>query len=822
MKMTIVSCARLLIATVLKAAGIFSIQSPSTQIALACASATIISLGAPTGAHAESAVQNSASTTATASPPHEEFQEIIVTGTRDPKATASQSASPIEVVGAAQLERTGEPDLRDALVDLSPSVTRTSQSPTNANTVEKVNLRALSSNHTLVLLNGLRRHTSSVIDDSSGPEQGSSTVDIGLFPSSAIGRVEVLLDGASAQYGSDAIAGVINFLLKKDDHGVTVTSSNGEYYAGDGFTSNTTFNAGTKLGGSGFLNLSGEYLHAEHTNRGRPDDRVGARLNPFFGNPSQDRASFSYNAGIDFSDAFQIYSFATVAHREASTFQNYRPPNRLPQVYPDGFTPTTTATENDFSITGGMKGTVVSWDWDVSATYGKDHIGNVTSDTANVSLFNDTGYTPTSVFTQGYGDSQLTVDAALRRSISIGMAEPANFALGVEYRRDTYQVEPGEPDSYYGSGTQGQGGLNQFSAVDASRNVQAAYVDIATKPVTGFQVDVAGRYEKYSDAGNATTGKLSLREDLSPAVAIRGTASTGFRGASMPEQYFTSLAVSPTGGGGTLAVNSAAARFLGAVPLKPEKSTNFSAGLVFRPADKTTMTIDAYQITIRDRIVTGGSVNGQRAIDALALIGASFLPGTDPNAVSAQFSTNGVDTRTRGVEFALNHISQFDGVTVDWDASANLNNTKILRIADDQNGNPLVIPLNQPSLTTSFPRTKSVVGGVLTRNKFDFALHEIFWGGTTTNRQFVSGVNAFSNSIYWVQDNQPRVQTNIEFGYRFADWIKLSVGATNLFNSHPTEVPTNTAFASVPRYDYNSQQIGINGGYYYATVGVNF
>lgn len=749
-------------------------------------------------------------------------EEIIVTGSRDPRATASSSPSPITVLGAEQLQGTGQPDLRDSLVRLSPSITRVSQTQTNANNIDKLNLRGLSSNHTLILLNGKRRHPTAAINDTAGIEDGTAPVDVGMFPSSAIGRAEVLLDGASAQYGSDAIAGVINLILNNSDHGLTFTTNNGQYYEGDGFTSNSNFNAGMKLGDSGFLNVSAEYRHQEHTNRGRLDDRCGCDKNRFFGNPSQDRFSVSYNAGIDLSDAVQAYSFATFAHKRGTSFANYRTPDRLPQVFPNGFSPAITGREDDFGFTLGLKGTTGGWDWDLTGSYGKDHIDFRVKDTVNLLLFQDTGRTPTEVYSMGFGSSQLTFEADVRRRIDIGLAEPINLAFGAQYRRDTYAIEPGEPDAYYGAGTQGQQGLNPASAVDANRNVKAAYIDIATRPFANFQANFAGRYEKYSDAGSALTGKASLRYDFSPAVALRGTLSNGFRGPIMPETYFTAIGVSPSGADGIVAVNSPAARFLGAQPLKPEKSTNYSLGLVIRPVEKMTISIDAYQINLRNRIVRGGTYNGPTAIAALALIGVGINPGADPNAVSAGYYSNGVDSRTRGLDIVFNYRTDLGDSTIDWDLAANFNNTKVTRVANDLNNRPLLNAQGVAFLESSFPRAKVIFGGVLNAGRFDLNLHETFWGPTKTLRQFVVGPDAFSNTVYYTQKNHSKWQTDIAVGYQMTDSVKLTVGANNLFDARPTEIPTFTAFASVPRYDYDMQQIGINGGFYYATLKVSF
>jgi iron complex outermembrane receptor protein len=825
MQMKIVSRARLLIATVLDAAGIFSYRSAGAQIALACASATIISLSAPTGAHAQGAVQNSASTTASASSGDEELQEIIVTGTHDPRATASASLSPISVVSASQLAATGAPDLMDMLVDVSPSIERVTLVPSYANGVDKITMRGLPSDNTLVMINGTRRHTTATIDDGGGPEEGQAPTDLGLFPSSAIDHIEVLLDGASALYGSDAIAGVANIILKKNDSGMEFSTNNGIYSAGDGFTSDTTGNWGFKLGGSGFLSLSAEYLHEDHTYRSNPDERSGpppTTINKYFGNPSQDKETVAYNAGIDLSDTLQLYSFSTFAHRVSNTYQYWRPPSKLPQIYPDGFEPQTAGTENDYATTVGLKGTVWGWDWNLSGTYGYDHTGFFTSDTANIALYDDTGSTPTAVHNGGYGDSETTAQLDIRRSYEVGLAGPLVLAFGGQYRYDTYDEDAGEPASYYGGGTQGSGGFDPAIAVHgAHHDITAGYIDLALEPIDHLKADLAGRYESYSDSGSKPTGKVSLRYDFTPAVAVRGTASTGFRAPTLPEQYFSTIAVTPTGDNGQLAVSSPGARSLGAVPLKPETSTNYSVGLVLHPVERMSATIDAYQISIKNRIVVGGNVNGQAAINAYALEGLGTNPGVDPSAVFAQYFTNGADTRTQGLEIASNYNTPFETFKIDWNAAANFSHTIVQRIADDANGDPLLNAQQVSFFTTAYPAYKVTFGPNLTAGKFSVNLHEILWGPTTTLQQYAAGPNANSETVFYTQHNQPKWQTDLQFNYEMTHSARLFIGATDLFNATPTKLPLDVSFAGVYKYDYYSEQIGINGAYYYAGINIS-
>jgi iron complex outermembrane receptor protein len=376
------------------------------------------------------------------------------------------------------------------------------------------------------------------------------------------------------------------------------------------------------------------------------------------------------------------------------------------------------------------------------------------------------------------------------------------LAFGGEYRHDTYTLSAGDEASYYGGGTQGAGGFVPQTAVNGvPEDVKAVYIDLAFEPFEKLKLDLAGRYEDHSRSGAKPTGKISARYDFTPQVALRGTVSTGFRAPTLEEQYYANLGVSPNGASGQLPVDSAAAKYLGAQPLKPETSTNYSAGLVLRPIDRLTATIDAYQIDINNRIVSGGFYNGQAAITAFSLIGIGLNPGIDPSAVSAQYFTNGADTRTRGLNFALNYKTPFDGFKIDWDASANFTGTKILSSGNDLNGNPLLNAVSKSYLTSDIPAEKITFGGHLTSGKFDLSLHEIFWGKTKTSYQYTSGPNAFSATDFYTQYNKPTWQTNIEIGYKMAPWARVSIGAQNLFNAFPSQLPADASYYGVYKYD---------------------
>ncbi|WP_220793961.1 TonB-dependent receptor plug domain-containing protein [Gluconacetobacter dulcium] len=749
-------------------------------------------------------------------------EQVIVTGTRDPHQTAKKSVSPITVVSAQQLKSTGQPDLRDALVQLDPSITRPGVTSGNANMTSTISLRGLTSDQTLILVNGKRRHSTSIMtDDTGSPENGTTPVDLGMFPMSSIDHIEILQDGAAALYGSDAIAGVVNIILKKNPQGLDLHSVNGGYYAGDGFTTDNTVSWGTSLTDRGYFHLDGEFKHQDHTNRGDADTRMGTKVNQYFGNPQETRVSLGYNMGYKITDKVEFYSFASYAHRASWSYQNYRTPSILPQVYPEGFSPVSSLDEDDFNVAVGFKGELFDgWNWDLSTSYGEDHSHFDLNDSVNTMLYADTGATPTHFHVMTFSNRQWTTDFGIRKAFDVPLlAGPVNFSIGAQYRNDAYNVNPGDPASYYGSGPQGQSGLNQLSTTRASRDVTAGYIGLSTRLLQNWQIDFAGRFEHYTDAGDTETGKVSTRYDINKYVALRGGISNGFRAPTLAEQYYTSLSTTPTGANGVVAVNSATARALGSKPLTPERSMNFSAGFLLNPLPNLNISVDAYQITVRHRIVEGGVYNGQRAIDALEAGGYQVDSTVTPESVSVQYFSNGANTRTRGVNITAGYRTDFGRYgKVTWDASLNLNETKVTRDYLDANGNPLLSAQGIGYLTTAFPRNKMIFGASWHKGKWDFAIHEMRWGHTINQLQYVTGPNAWSNSVFYQMYSKPKFQTNILLGYQATQRLHVALGANNLFNEYPSRIPLNTSYVGVVPYDSSAQQLGFNGGYYYLSL----
>ncbi|WP_254609852.1 TonB-dependent receptor plug domain-containing protein [Burkholderia lata] len=740
---------------------------------------------------------------------------VVTTGTRENARKMRDAAAPVEVIGGDALRRTGQGNLRDALVQLSPSIARQAMRGDAGNLTSALTLHGLSPDYVLVLVNGKRRHSTANVSLNRGPQQGSTGVDVDLIPIAAIDHVEILRDGASAQYGSDAIAGVINVILKSDYKGGELSNTTGQTYQGDGLAQNNAANIGLRLGDAGYLDLSAEYNRQNHTVRTGADPRTGQNDNLILGSPASTREAVAFNAGYLLEGGAKLYGFGTYAHRNGSSYQNYRLPSVLPTLYPNGFTPQETLNENDFSLTAGVKGDrLLGWAWDISSTYGRDNIGIGMVNSANTSLFDATGSTPTGFRLSTFTSTQWTNNLDLSRAFHLPLLPaPLNVSVGVEHRHESYTVGAGDPASTFGAGSQALPGLSPLSALSKSREVLGTYVDLATRLAPNWQLDLAGRFEHYNDVGGTTNGKVSTRYDITPRIAVRGSVGTGFRAPSLAQQHFTNLNISPLSAYGQLAPNSQAARNLGATPLKPEKSTNFDIGLVLNPLPNLNVTIDAYQINIRDRIVQGGTYSGQPAIDALTQAGIT-LPAGLPS-VTANYFTNGVNTRTRGVDILATYHSNFARWgSVDWDLGINFNTTSVTSVGRDTNGNTLLNAQQVGYITSSTPKNKIIVGGTWHRDKWALSLHETRYGTTSGEESYWSGPNAYSTTRFAHFTNAARYVTDVELRYAMTRKFEIAVGANNLFNVYPSKLPAENQFLGT-QYDIVSSPIGINGGFYY-------
>ncbi|HBO9432677.1 TPA: TonB-dependent receptor [Pseudomonas aeruginosa] len=750
---------------------------------------------------------------------------VVVTGTRKSDVRAQDSLSPIDVVSATQLRSSGAVDLRDALVKLLPSLTRQAQ-PFNASALTHTqSLRGLSPNHVLVLVNGKRRHETANLNISGGLEKGSTGVDLDTIPINAIERVEVLRDGASAQYGSDAIAGVINVILKSADSGGSAAADVGQTGDGDGFTHGGGGNIGLAFGDSGFVNLTAEYREQERTMRSGIDERTGRRDNISMGDPAFHRQSLALNSGFGLGDDIEVYGFGTYTRRKASSAANYRLASVAPTLYPDGFTPRPNSDEDDYAFLAGVRGERLldAWHWDLSSGYGADRPDIGMTQSVNAAIYRETGNSPRSFDLARYRNSQWTSNLDLGREFELDfLAAPLALSLGAEYRRESYRIDAGDPASYYSGGAESLAGLSPLSEGQWSRHAWASYLDLGTSLTPAWEVDVAVRHEKFSDFGSTTNGKFATRYQFDPRVALRASVSSGFRAPSLVQEHYTGLSVGPTIALGLLAANSPAAKMLGADELQPEKSTSFNLGLVLSPWENVGLNIDAYQISIRDRIVDSATYSGQEAIDALAAAGIS-LPAS-ASTVSTHYLANGADTRTRGVDITGHYLVALGEYgQVDWELSANFNRTTLRKNHRGANGEPLLNAQQVAWIISSTPRSQVSLGGTWSRQDWEVSLRLTRYGRTSSELDYTVGPDAWSTQKFNHFVNDPKYITDIAARYRLSADLTLTAGADNLFDVRPDKLPAqNTTYGDVLRYDTYASQIGFNGAFYYLRAAYRF
>ncbi|RAK58149.1 TonB-dependent receptor [Phenylobacterium deserti] len=795
-----------------------------------------------------------------------EMEAVIVTGTRTTGLRAVDSPAPVQVLDATALQRVGQSDLIQAIAQNVPSFNAQAFGGDTANLTLSAKLRGLSPNHALVLVNGKRRHGTANLAVLGGPFQGGATADLNFIPLNAIDHVEVLQDGAAAQYGTDAIAGVINLILKDNTEGGNIIVSGGEYIDGGGKTGDFTANIGLKPMENAYLDLTFEsrwhsssfrgdvdprvintpYNTASSSRLSRYPDLVNAEHYPYLNRIAGDaeyRLNIgAFNAGYRFSDTLEIYTFGTYGSKYGAAFENYRVPNLVigrdgTNPYPQGFSPKEGIWEDDYAITGGLKGVTAGWNWDLSSTWGKDDISVHTLNSINRSLYIDTstattpGSSPRDFHAGDFVGTQWTTTLDLTHDYEVGMATPLTLALGAEYREDSYEIRPGDVGSRYKEGSQSYPGFQLTDAGKHERRNWAVYADVAFSPIEPLKLDFAVRHEDFSDFGDTTVYKATGRYDFSDMLAIRGTVSTGFRAPTLAESYYSATNVSPTSAFVQLPPNSAAARLVGVNGLQPEKSTNFSVGFVAHPGWGVTATLDAYQIEIEDRIVGSGSLYGSGGAFNIPAVTAAIIANgnsLDPTVTQTGINifTNGLDTRTRGADLVVTATTgMFDKGSVQWTFTANWNETEVTKIAAPPaqlTGASLFDPGALYTLEKSSPKFRIVGGGVWNWGPLSINLKESLYGPS-------KGIGSRTGAVYYQTRIKTAVITDLEVSYEMVEGVRVSVGANNLFNTYPNRINgllrddylRNNSNAYVTQYPTFSP-FGINGGYYYAKLNYRF
>ena len=822
----------------------------------------------------------------------------IVVGSRAIHTAADELAVPVDVFTPQQIRSQGTTETAQILAQLAPSVNFPRQSVSDASEIVRpFTMRGLSPDHTLVLLNGKRRHHTALIHYyGAGQGAGSSGVDMNAFPASAIERLEVLRDGAAAQYGSDAIAGVVNVVLKEGvfpplfsvDFGEYMTSednpaalpSNGDRpsFPRDGRTIDINGGWGLPLGRAS-LSLFAEYRDRDPTNRAGPDasDMFGgdadevvdgnlvAKNNPIpmpnhhWGDgASRDIMTFAtFRMPLGNADT-RLYGFGGFSRREGTGFGYFRAPaderNWL-EIYPDGFLPRFAPDVVDVSAVVGGRGSAAGWLYDVGLTFGHNGFEYNLENTLNVSLgpclatpcapgpdrvlgtSDDPGIPNQTNFFAGelrLSEGIFSVD--LNREFEAGLASPLNVAIGAAYRRENYEIIAGELASYVNgfhltadsaiapSGSQVFPGFRPEDQADVSRTNVGAYVDVEGDIVPRLLGNVAARFEHYSDFGSKLTGKLAIRFQPTSQITLRSTVSTGFRAPSLNQSYYSSVVTNfkpdPITGEpvpfeiGIFPVNSRESRALGARDLEAESSRNFSAGAALSPTENLTFTADFYLIHLDDRIVLTGFLDSDSV--------AAILRGVGSRAEAAQYFTNAIDTRTRGLDLTADYRLPMARGEFGLSAAFNYTKTTI--------PNECCIPLPPElegtdeeligrydeggllAMTQERPKWRATGTGTYSYRAWNALARYSYYGKYTSSLYSYSGDDVATYGAKGLVD--------VELGFTLPRVLKISLGARNLLDTYPDRMSYNNGFDIFPYPP--ASPFGYNGRFVYTRFEMDF
>ena len=777
--------------------------------------------------------------------------EIIVVGTARADLTALQSASPVDVLTDKQLADTGAPTLSEALAQIAPSINFLGYTGIGATAgTSSPQLRGLDPSEVLVLVNGKRRHTAAQIHAKVGYGRGSQATDWNTIAFAGVQRVELLRDGASAQYGSDAIAGVVNIVLREDRSGGGISGEVGTNYSGRG--GDTYLIDGWKgfaLPNGGFLTIAGNYSNIGGTG---PDQYPDPRPQYSASDPNRVREStvnryqrqvtpdfeeynLLLNAQLPLGGGWDAYAFGTLSDRTTDKTGVRRRPldtQTVRAIYPDGFTPYQHAESTDRALTLGIEQTGEALGRiDLSATYGRNRIDYDIFDTLNPSLGVNS---PRHFYNGALVNEQTNISLEWAKDVSL-LAKPLTISAGAIYTGEEYTILAGEPLSYTQGGVRvldgpsagqpAQGetvGYSPFRPDDAgsfNRHLWGVHAGLE-QSIGPVDLALAGRYEHYSDFGGTTTGKFSARYNISPAFALRGMVSTGFRAPSIGQEHWSATTVTwSTVVPGTywetrtVPVDHPVARALGAPALKPEKSKNLSAGFVLQPAPHVSLTVDGYLIDIDDRISLTENLQGAK-IDALV------APYGLPAGSAISFFTNAFDTRSKGVDIVGKWDTDLLGGKLNLGLALNLNQTRITDVKPDPVvlaplGLTLVGRQSRGLIEYLNPDSKVTASATYNVHGFDLAIFATRYGEYRRNHATDPKQDAIMG---------PQTIVDASIGYEFFQGLKLTIGARNLFDSYPDIDSLSLASAKASGGSPYSPLAprGSTGGYYYARAAVRF
>ena len=752
---------------------------------------------------------------------------IIVTGTRRTDRTVAQSSVPIDVVNATELSSVTSSDLNDKLAALVPSfnVQRLAGFD-GANFVRPATLRGLSPDQTLVLVNGKRRHRSAYIQIQ---QFGAQAVDLAEIPQIAIRQVEVLRDGASAQYGSDAIAGVINILLN-DKPGISLNGQIGQYYEGDGESVQISGRVGTTIGSAGRMSLAVEHVDANATDRnpdplnrsGQPDRRSTRAF-----------ATLNYDLG-----GAELYAFGNYGHQRGTFINGTRttsgstynrsyyqdnppflyPTYSLTQIYPNGFAPHFISTTNDASLVGGLRGQAGDLSWDVSGRYGHDKIDYHVTNTINASLGPQS---PTSFYSGSWIQEEEGVNGDFVYQLDAGLAKPVNVSFGAEWRREKFELRAGEYASYVVGplsdlppGANSYPGPSPEQAGSWARDSVAGYLDVDADITDRLNLTAAVRYEHFSDFGSTWNYKFSGRYELTDWLSLRGAVSSGFHAPSPGQQHLTNTTQGPDPliqppapqviiNNGLIPPTNPVALAFGGQPLNPEKSTNYSLGMVARPASNLSISVDFYRIKVRDRLGLTPFIRLTPA-DKAQLVAAGIQEAATLDTF--QYFINGYNTRTTGID-----------VVASWRHSLGSGQLGLLGVYNHNvskltGGDPRVVnDALRAEVEDRRPHDTAILTATYDIGRLGFMARGRYYGPWTDALQFLPPA--------YYQRVGAEAFLDVSASYRIKPGITVTVGAENLLDNYPdTGGPVSAFVGPYPLL----RPYDADGGSYYLRLSASF
>lgn len=752
------------------------------------------------------------------------LNQVTIVGSRNGNRSSTDTPSPVDVIDIREITtKQGQLDVNQLLQFAAPSFNSNRQTGSDgADHVDPASLRGLGPDQTLVLINGKRRHQSALVNLFGSRGRGNTGTDLNAIPAAAIERIEILRDGAAAQYGSDAIAGVINIVLKETVNQLAANVNAGIYKAKyrfdgksfDGLNYNVNLNYGLKLAEKGFLNVTADYNFRDHTNRANTVSDEADLARRQYGDPKINNAALYYNAKVPIGQNVQVYSFGGINKRKGDAYAWTRfadDDRNVPSVYPNGFDPIIASTIDDRAVTGGVRGVWKSWDIDLSNTYGFNKFQFDVRNTINTSLGEGS---QTAFDAGGFQLAQNVTNLNITRYFKT-VLQGLNIAFGGEFRTERYKIFAGERGSYYNydptlaGGSQGFPGYSPADVTDNSRSNAGAYLDIEADLTKKLLIDAAVRFESYSDFGTTLNGKVGLRYKITNSIALRGSVSTGFRAPSLAQKYFNSTFTNFVNGEAVDVLlannNSEVTRALGIPRLKEETSENASIGLTLNPAPGLSVTIDGYYVKVKDRVVLTGQFSDEDE-DIGNLLKALRVG-------KAQFFTNALSyTTTKGIDLIVAHSATLGTGRLSTTLAANFNQMDL--------GPVNTVPRLRGKEDTYFDeRERRFVLASAPPSKinltFDYAIDKLSF-----MLRFVRfGEVKLANWDYELDTYKAKVQTDVTANYKLNKNFSISIGGSNILDVYPDmSLPALTESGG----GWDPVQMGSNGAFFFTRLGFRF